>query len=118
MAASDLCITLKQRARFSFSVTVTNADGSAFDLTNYDDDPNSPKGELKHRFADTTPIATFEFEIPDPTNGEMIVSLDPADTDIDKGGVFDIFIINSTDPDDVRRVCQGKIKVSPSATTP
>lgn len=119
LKCNEVKIVLTQRARTVFGATLTDADGNPFDLTNYWTPGVSPKGQVRKSTGDpaTNPVLVeYEFEAVDLVNGQFNVVIPPAAADIERGGVWDVFIINSTDATDVRRVLKGILEVDPSIT--
>ena len=109
-------LVVEQGTSFARKLTVTNKDGSAFNLTGW-----SGAGDIKKTYSSLNPSATFTVTIPTPTNGEVNISLSTKETATLAAGryVYDVVIypgINSPF-DGVKRVMQGQVTVTPRVTT-
>lgn len=76
MSAKD--ITVVQGDTHKFNVTVTDENGSAFDLTSY-----TMTFTAKKSITDTTAAITSTGVISNPTTGIGLITLTPTDTDIE-----------------------------------
>ena len=113
--AATANLRIDQGATFTSDVTVTNTDGTAFDLTGYTSSAKMAKGyaSTRTRTIMSTSIAA------DPTTGVITLSLTSDQTnnlDAPARYVYDIEITKSSDST-VTRVIEGIITVSPSVTT-
>lgn len=107
-------LTILQGAAFSLQVTLFNSSGTAFDLTSY-----TGRGEIRRSKSKTsTLLATFAVSIDaPPTDGKLTISLGATITDaISIDGYYDVEIENTGDPEDVRRVLQGSVKIDKNVT--
>jgi len=100
---------------FSTDVTVTNTDGTAFDLTGYTASAKMALGyaSTRTRVSFTTAIAS------DATTGVITLSLTADQTNSLEAParyVYDIEILKTSDST-ITRVIEGIITVSPSVTT-
>jgi hypothetical protein len=108
-------LRIDQGATFSSDVTVTDTDGTAFNLTGYTASAKMAKGyaSTRTRTALTTAIAT------DRSTGVITLSLTADQTntlDAPARYVYDVEITQTSDST-ITRVIEGIITVSPSVTT-
>jgi len=108
-------LRIDQGATFSSDVTVSDTDGSAFNLTGYTASAKMAKGyaSTRTRTTMTTAIAS------DPTTGVITLSLTADQTnalDAPARYVYDVEITQTLDST-ITRVIEGIITVSPSVTT-
>ena len=100
---------------FSTDVTVTNTDGTAFDLTGY-----TASAKMALGYASTRTSVSFTTTIAnDATTGVITLSLTATQTnDLEAPAryVYDIEILKTSD-NTITRVIEGIITVSPSVTT-
>ena len=92
-AAYSLNLSINSDTTFKQSFNLTENDGSALDLTNY-----TYAAQLrKHSSSNTS--TSFTVTAPNPTAGEIVISLSPSDTSSLKEGryVYDIVITNNND---------------------
>jgi len=113
--AATANLRIDQGATFSTDVTVTNTDGTAFNLTGYTVAAKMALGyaSTRSRVSFTTAIAN------DATTGVITLSLTATQTnDLDAPAryVYDVEITKTSDSS-VTRVIEGIITVSPSVTT-
>jgi len=110
-------LNINQNATFKFSLQLTDASGSALDITGWDF-----SGSIKGQTIDPDPpLMFFTTSIVDFTQSIINVSLTPAQTTqlVNSQYVYDIIATNySTTPDEVYRILQGKIKVNAGITDP
>ena len=108
-------LRIDQGATFSTDVTVTNSDGTAFDLTGY-----TASAKLSQGYASTKTRTSFTTTInTDPTTGIIILTLSADQTSALEAParyVYDIEILKTADST-ITRVIEGIITVSPSVTT-
>ena len=108
-------LRIDQGTTFSTDVTVTNSDGSAFDLTGY-----TASAKLSQGYASTKTRTSFTAIVnADPTTGIIILSLTADQTsalDAPARYVYDVEILKTADST-ITRVIEGIITVSPSVTT-
>jgi hypothetical protein len=108
-------LRIDQGATFSSDVTVTDTDGTAFNLTGYTASAKMAKGyaSTRTRTTLTTAIAS------DATTGVITLSLTADQTntlDAPARYVYDVEITQTSDST-ITRVIEGIITVSPSVTT-
>lgn len=70
MSAGIYNMTLEQGATKSITVTYKDSEGVAINLTGY-----SGRGSIKAKATDSTIIASFTVEIPNPTLGQVEITL-------------------------------------------
>ena len=101
-------LVIDQGQTFSFSLTLSNADGSAKDLTSY-----TVASQMRKSYYTST-ATTFTTAKVDLT-GELTISLTAAQTSAIKAGryVYDIEISSSSE---TLRVLEGIITVTPEVT--
>ena len=108
-------LQIDQGATFSTDVTVSDTDGTAFDLTGY---TSSAKMALGYSSTRTRTTLTTEIAS-DPTTGVITLSLTADQTnnlEAPARYVYDVEILKTSDST-VTRVIDGIITVSPSVTT-
>jgi hypothetical protein len=107
-------LQIDQGATFSTDVTVSDSDGSAFDLTGYSASAKMAKG-----YASTRTRTTFTTSInSDPTTGIITLSLTADQTNALEAParyVYDVEILKASDST-ITRVIEGIITVRPSVT--
>ena len=108
-------LTIDRSATFSSDVTVTDTDGTAFDLTGY-----SAEAKMALGYASTRTRVTLTTTINgDPTTGIITISLTADQTktlEAPARYVYDVEITKTSDST-VTRVIEGIITVSPDVTT-
>lgn len=112
--AATANLRIDQGASFSSDVTVTNTDGTAFDLTGHTAEAKMAQGytSTRTRTQFTTSIAS------DATTGVITISLtadQTSDLEAPARYVYDIEITKTSDST-ITRVIEGIITVSPSVT--
>jgi hypothetical protein len=108
-------LRIDQGATFSSDVTVSDTDGSAFNLTGYTASAKMAKGYASTRTRTTMTTAIAD----DPTTGVITLSLTADQTnalDAPARYVYDVEITQTSDST-ITRVIEGIITVSPSVTT-
>ena len=124
--SDQACLTLIQKTRLKFTVIINLNAGdpdavppvlpTPFDLTPYDDLPNSPIGQARLCDPSNTLVADLIITVTDAVNGTMEVEFPASLSDVSQPMMFDILGINSGDPDDIRRLLKGKIKIDTTVT--
>jgi len=113
--AATANLQIDRGATFSSDVTVTDTDGSAFDLTGYTAAAKMAKG-----YASTQTRVTITAAINnDPTTGVITLSLTADQTkalDAPARYVYDVEITKTSDST-VTRVIEGLITINPDVTT-
>ena len=108
-------LQIDKGATFSSDVTVTDTDGTAFDLTGY-----TAASKMALGYASTRTRVTLTTQInSDPTTGIITISLTADQTkalDAPARYVYDVEITKTSDST-VTRVIEGLITVSPDVTT-
>ena len=108
-------LQIDRSATFSSDVTVTDTDGTAFDLTGY-----SAEAKMALGYASTRTRVTLTTTINgDPTTGIITISLTADQTktlEAPARYVYDVEITKTSDST-VTRVIEGIITVSPDVTT-
>jgi len=104
-------IVIDQGCSFSSTIDVSDKNGFPFDLTGY-----SAKGQIKKSYASSNAV-DFATIINNPLSGKVTISLEAAQTRLMKAGryVFDVAIYNNSD--DVIRISEGQVEVTPAATS-
>jgi len=102
-------ITIDRGSSYTQTVVVSAANGAIQNLTGY-----SARGKIRKSYASTTSV-DFTITIPNPTFGELVVSLSSSTSLSLKSGryVYDIEIYK-TSPAEVVRVLEGQVEVTPS----
>jgi hypothetical protein len=113
--AATANLRIDQGATFTSDITVTNTDGTAFDLTGHTASAKMASGysSTRTRTIFTTSIAN------DPTTGVITLSLTADQTnnlEAPARYVYDVEITKTSDST-ITRVIEGIITVSPSVTT-
>lgn len=105
-------IYIDQGSTYSSVIDVKDDNGLPTDLTNY-----FVRGQIRRTY-NSTLFYDFLLDIPNPTNGKIVISLSNITSAALKPGryVYDIEIVHST-LGDVRRVVEGQVDVSPSVTS-
>ena len=113
--AATANLRIDQGASFSTDVTVTNTDGTAFDLTGY-----TASAKMALGYTSTRTRTTFTTAIAnDATTGIITLSLTADQTnqlDAPARYVYDVEILKTSDST-ITRVIEGIITVNPSVTT-
>ena len=108
-----LTLQLYQGDDFSFTIAVTNPDGSAMNLTGY-----SVSGQIKAKGSDTTALATFTCALTNPTGGIITVTLPAAQSLlVTTGAVFDIQMTSGA-PVTITTLVSGTITMTGDVTRP
>jgi len=113
--AATANLRIEQGATFTSDITVTNTDGTAFNLTGHTSSAKMALGysSTRTRTQFTTSIAN------DPTTGVITLSLSADQTsnlEAPARYVYDVEILKTSDST-ITRVIEGIITVSPSVTT-
>lgn len=111
MAAGYQELFLEQGSNFNTSITLDNADGTPFDLTDF-----QVKSSMKKSYYSTTATAQFIVIVSDPASGVLDISLPYANTANISAGryVYDVVIKDSANT--VSRVLEGIVNVTPQVT--
>ena len=104
-------LTIDQGSTFFSAVSVEGANGLPFDLTGY-----TARGQIRRSYASTTAYP-FTALINNAAEGEIEISLGNTATSQMKAGryVYDIEIVQSS-TNDVTRVVEGQVEVTPGVT--
>jgi|688.fasta_scaffold294774_2 hypothetical protein len=105
-------IYIDQGSTYASTIDVKDSNGLPTDLTDY-----FVRGQMRRTY-NSTLFYDFILDIPNPTNGKIVISLSNNISATLKPGryVYDIEIVHST-LGDVRRVAEGQVDVSPSVTS-
>lgn len=107
-------LRIDQGASFSSDVTVSDTDGSAFDLTGY-----TAAAKMALGYASTRTRTNITSTINSPSTGVITLTLTPAVTSTLEAParyVYDVEITKTSDGT-ITRVIEGIITVSPQVTT-
>ena len=104
-------LVIDQGATFTADIDVTDADGDALNLAGY-----QTAGQMRKTYASTT-ATDFAASILSESNGTVRISLSAAQTNALKAGryVYDVEI-KKTSTNEVTRVVEGQIEVTPGVT--
>lgn len=111
MAAGVYDIVIDQGADFALQMVVRE-NGSLRDLTGY-----SARAQLRERYGDAAPTASFVCTVPNPAGGEVLMSMPNATTSGLTPGTYyyDLELYTSADAE-VVRLLRGKARVTPEVT--
>ena len=113
--AATANLRIDQGGSFSSDVTVTDTDGTAFDLTGY-----TAEAKMAQGYSSTRTRVSFTTSINgDPTTGIITLALTADQTttlDAPSRYVYDVEITKTSDST-VTRVIEGIITISPNVTT-
>ena len=103
-------ISIDQGSSFSSTILVDDTNGLPCDLTDF-----QARGQIRRSYSSLTAI-DFITTINNPTSGQVGISLPASVTRLMKPGryVFDVEIYNLND--DVTRISEGQVTVSPAST--
>ena len=109
-------IYINQNATFAMSMQLTDATGSAIDITGW-----SFTGSLKESYESAEPYLYFTSSVSDFSSSIINIELSADQTELltETRYVYDVVgsVNNPTAPDYVYRLLQGKVVVSPGVTT-
>lgn len=121
MSAGVYDFIIEQGVPYTFQVQYKNPDNTGKNLTGW-----VAVGQIKQRVNDCEVLGDLEIDFIDPLNGVLLVTVPTSITDdlkikgtkySDYGTlVYDIKVWPIADRDDVRRLLNGVIKVSPEVT--
>jgi len=104
-------LDIDQGADFSFDFTVTDADGSPTDVTDY-----TFVGSIRKSTYSLYETAAFDITIVDPFLGLVAVGLSANNTAVIKAGRY-MFDVKQTDPNNIiTRIVEGIVTVNPQVT--
>jgi hypothetical protein len=111
MAAGYQELFLEKGADFTTTITLDGTNGEPFDLTG-----STAKSAMKKSYYSSNNTALFTVSIPTPIDGVMLLTLDSANTaNISPGRyVYDVLLKNSSN--NVTRVLEGIVNVTPQVT--
>jgi hypothetical protein len=103
---------IDQGSYFSTVISVGTLGAFNVDLTDY-----TARGKIKKSYSSSSEIL-FDVSIPDPENGQIIISLDSDATGAMKPGryVYDVEIVE-TSTGKVTRVVEGQVEIMPGVTS-
>lgn len=104
-------LLMEQGATFSVTIGYNRTDGTSKDLTNF-----TARSQMRKSYYSANAV-TFSANVTDAANGEITISLTPAETANVKSGryVYDLEI-EDNEYGDVERVVEGIITVLPEVT--
>lgn len=111
--AIQINLNIDQGSKFEAYATVSNEDGSVFNLFDW-----TPVSQLrKSHYA----ILATDFKVEvygDPTEGVIKLTLLPSVSNAMRPGryVYDVEVTKNDDPENVKRVLQGTATINPNAT--
>lgn len=111
--AININFVIDQGTKFSGIVTIQNEDGTVYNLTN-----KTPYSQMRKSYYTST-FHTITAAIEgNPLDGKIRLTLTAAESGIIKAGrfVYDVELHDDLDVDDVKRVLQGIITISPQVT--
>lgn len=113
MPAGKYNIVVEQGAKFSMPVAVFDANDDAYDLTGF-----TGRGKIRADYDSAAALASFTVTGDWDTKGTFTVELGASTTaGLASGtGVYDIEIVQTADTDNVIRLLQGKVTITPEAT--
>ena len=111
MAAGYQELFLEQGTDFNTSITLDDADGVPYDLTDF-----IAKSQMRKSYYSNSTTAEFVISINDPLNGIILITLPSANTANIAAGryVYDVVIKNSSN--NITRVLEGIVNVLPRVT--
>ena len=108
--ASISNIFIDQGATFTTTVTVTDANGDAVNLSGY-----SVAAQIRKTFLSSTATA-FTATISNASSGEITISLSPTQTTALEAGRFVYDVVITASGGTKTRVVEGQVTVNPSVT--
>ncbi len=108
--ASISNIFIDQGATFTTTVTVTDANGDAVNLSGY-----SVAAQIRKTFLSSTATA-FTASISNASSGEITISLSPTQTAALEAGRFVYDVVITASGGTKTRVVEGQVTVNPSVT--
>lgn len=104
-------IVIDQGTTFTTSLNLTDNTGAPLNLTGY-----TAEGQIRQWYTSST-YNQFNVTIPDPTNGQVILSLDSNTTSSMAYGryVYDLITIDSGS-NTITRIVEGTVTVTPAVT--
>ena len=108
--ASISNIFIDQGATFTTTVTVTDANGDAVNLSGY-----SVAAQIRKTFLSSTATA-FTASISNASSGEITISLSPTQTAALEAGRFVYDVLITASGGTKTRVVEGQVTVNPSVT--
>lgn len=103
---------IDQGTTFSLSITISDFTDTPIDLTGY-----TLRSQMRKSYYSNTSTA-FTVTSPNPSNGEILLSLTATQTSALKFGryVYDIEIVSPAPESEVKRVLEGIVTVNPEVT--
>ena len=108
--ASISNIFIDQGATFTTTVTVTDANGDAVNLSGY-----SVAAQIRKSHQSTSSVA-FTASVSDASSGEITISLTPTQTAALEAGRFVYDVVITASGGTKTRVVEGQVTVNPSVT--
>jgi hypothetical protein len=104
-------LTIDQGTNFQTSVSLTNDDQTAIDVTNY-----GFSSQIRKSYYSSNATANLTITVSDAANGNVVLSIDAANTANIKAGRY-LYDLLMTDTGGVKtRVIEGIITVTPQVT--
>ena len=112
MPAGYQDLYLEQGTTFTTQITLDDNTGAALNLANF-----TVASQARKSYFSASPSITFDTSFPDAANGVILLSADAAaTTNISPGQLVYDVVLTDTNSNNVTRVLEGKIYVSPSVT--
>lgn len=109
--ASYVELTIDQGATFSTTIDLANDDGTAIDVTNYTFD-----SQIRKSYYSANATANLEITILNAVAGNLLISIDAANTANIKAGRYLYDIKMTKDTGDVVRVIEGIVTITPQVS--
>jgi len=105
-------IVIDQGTTFNLSITITDFTDSPINLTDY-----TLRSQMRKSYYSNT-FTEFSITSPNPTNGEIVISLSAEQTSSLRHGryVYDIEITGPAPENEVTRIVEGIVTVNPEVT--
>ena len=106
-------LIIDQGSKFETITTIQNDDGTPYDLTG-----KTPYAQMRKSYYTSTAINITATVEGDPLNGQIKLTLIPSLTNSIKAGryVYDVEVHDDVDTENVKRIMQGIITISPNVT--
>jgi hypothetical protein len=114
MAAGYQNLLIEQGTSFATTITLDDITGASYNLYNY-----TASSQIRKSYYSANTSGVFTVEIPNPLNGQIVVSMTASNTaNIFPGRyVYDVKLTSNTDADDdTVRILEGIVEISPQVT--
>ena len=114
MTAAYQNLLIEQGTSFSTTITLDDTNGAAYNLANY-----TAVSQIRSSYYTSNTAGSFNVSIPNPTIGNIIVSITASNTaNIFPGRyVYDVKLISNTDSNNnTIRILEGILEISPQVT--